>query len=161
MVASSAVLYDAAFDAVPSGYSEGGFMFAPKKVIPKLVVGMLALTGCATTTPGGSGGDGGSGGTSGTGGTAGMAGSDGSGGVGGVGGSELANAWRAFCMKATECSGGDADACFEYYLELFLATDADCQAAVISYSECVVEQEGCDVSSACEGPRDALQDACF
>jgi hypothetical protein len=139
-------------------------MFAPKKTIPKLVIGMLALTGCATTTdnmPGGSGGDGGSGGTAGTGGTGGMAGMGGSGGEGGVGGSDLTNAWRAYCVKATDCSGsGSADGCFDYYVAAWLSGDAGCQAAVISYSECALEHEGCDFSSACGDYLDALRDAC-
>jgi hypothetical protein len=125
-------------------------MFAPKKMIPKMVVGMLALTGCSGTDgmPGGSGGNGGNGGTAGSGGTA---------------GNDLANAVSAFCMKLEdECGsgGGASEECTEYFVDNYSGYSAECHAALISYFECFGEQEGCDDFSACDDYDDAANDAC-
>ena len=132
-------------------------MFAPKKTIPKLVVGMLALTGCAAATdsmPGGSGGDGGSGGASGTGGTAGM------GGIGGIGGmtdDDLTIAARAWCMELIECwyPQYDPEDCDGFRGDVYRDESAECQAAAISYFECFVEREDCDDFESC-----VVGDAC-
>ena len=70
-------------------------MFRPKKTIPTLVVGAMALFGCGgdssegvggTSGTGGTGGSGGSGGTGGVGGSGGAGGTAGTGGVSGTGG---------------------------------------------------------------------------
>ena len=138
-------------------------MLAPKKTIPKLVVGMLALTGCPAATdsmPGGSGGDGG--GAGGSGGMAGMAGSGGMGGIGGMTEDDLTITLRAFCTKLSECYYRDADPefCTNGILENYVDESAECQAAAISYFECRIEPEDpCDFSF-CEDFGDARNDAC-
>ena len=141
-------------------------MLAPKKTIPKLVVGMLALTGCPAATdsmPGGSGGDGG--GAGGSGGMAGMAGSGGMGGIGGMTEDDLTIAARAWCMGVGECYdfGADPEDCTNRLVENYADESAECQAAALSYFECHIEPEDpCDFS-VCEDYRDlrdARDDAC-
>jgi hypothetical protein len=124
-------------------------MFAPKKTIPKLVIGMLALTGCSDAAPGMPGGSGGT------------AGSGGTGGIGGTAGNDLANATEAWCMKIGTCYGGAVQGCIDVYVGYASGTSDECQAALISYFECIGEQPGCVDFSACDDYGDAFDGACF
>lgn len=111
-------------------------MFNPRKVIPKLAVAALALTGCGESGDLGdligTGGDGGTSGTSGAGGT---------GGTGGTSGA-LAASLEAFCVKVVECFPGDYDStqgCVDYltaYYGLDGELSSECEAAAISYFQC-------------------------
>jgi hypothetical protein len=138
-------------------------MFAPKKAIPKLVVGMLALTGCSDAAPGMPGGSGGDGG--GAGGSGGMAGMGGSGGSGGMADDDLTIAARAWCMKILECyyngiDGDASEACTNSQVYTYGDESGECQAAAISYFECVGEHEGCVDFRACDDYKGARDDAC-
>jgi hypothetical protein len=90
-------------------------MFRPKKIIPKLAVATLALTGC---------------------------GDDGGGGTGGSGGSDGGDfdaSLNAFCMNVAPCYGYTAQACINYYkddLPNNYNVDAECEAALITYFDC-------------------------
>ena len=93
---------------------------------------------------------------------AGTGGTGGEGGIGGMTGDDLTNAARALCMKADECYGPvPVEDCTTYYVDYFDGFSAGCQAAVISYFECISEQEGCNDFSACYDYGDAYYDACF
>ncbi len=105
-------------------------MFNPKRVIPKLAVAALALTGCGeTASP-----DGffGTGGTSGTGGT---------GGTGGTNGT-LVGSLEAFCLKLVECFPdyyAGAETCVNYITTTYGLggeISSECEAAAISYFQC-------------------------
>ena len=93
-------------------------MFNPKRMIPKLAVAALALTGCGETdSPGGSSGTGGTNGT-------------------------LAGSLEAFCLKLVECFPVDyanAEACVSgltTYYDLGGGVSSECEAAAISYFQC-------------------------
>lgn len=120
-------------------------MLNPKKEIPKLLVGMLALTGCSDSSPdgmtGGSGGNGAGGGSNGTGatggagatgGSAGTGGGGAAGGTGGTGGMAGSGGFgnrptddiiRDWCMREIfECVDGQQDEqeeCVNYYRALY------------------------------------------
>ena len=117
-------------------------MFRPKKIIPKLAVAMLALTGCGDDGGGGTGGSGASGG------------SGGSGGTGGSDGGNFDASLNAFCMKVGPCFGYTAQACINYYTNVMpnnYNIDAECEAALITYFECGAPKT-CDdlVAGACD-----------
>ena len=114
-------------------------MFRPKKTIPTLVVGAMALFGCGDDSSGGvggtsgTGGTGGSGGGAGTGGTGGMAGMGGSGGVGGA----AAEALDAWCMKYVECYAQYTfEDCLYYNDSVLYYTDPMCFDELTSYLNC-------------------------
>lgn len=124
-------------------------MFNPKRVIPKLAVAALALSGCGETDnpngfgfTGGTGGTGGSAGTGGTGGSSGTGGTGGTSGTGGTNGTTLASSLEAFCMKLIDCFPGyyDDTADCVSYLTTAYALDgpisSECEAAAISYFQC-------------------------
>ncbi len=117
-------------------------MFNPRRMIPKLAVAALALTGCGDT---GSTNDiGGTGGTAGTGGTGGSSGTGGTSGTGGSGGTNgtLAGSLEAFCLKVVECFPSyytTSQECVSYlstYYGLDGPISAECEAAAISYFQC-------------------------
>ena len=119
-------------------------MFNPRRVIPKLAVAALALTGCGETgSPNDFGGSGGSGGTSGTGGSGGTGGMSGTGGSGGTNGT-LAASLEAFCMKLVDCFPDSpyystTEGCVsvltaDYGLDGPISSE--CEAAAISYFQC-------------------------
>lgn len=108
-------------------------MLNPKKTIPNLAAGVLALAGCAT-------GDGAPNGTAGTGGMA------GTGGTGGSDGAALANALSAWCMKHADCFPNrpyyqPTDDCISYELSYY-GLDGDisaaCETAAIGYFDCAL-----------------------
>jgi hypothetical protein len=128
-------------------------MFRPKKIIPKLAVAMLALTGC--------GDDGG-----GTGGS----GAPGTGGTGGADGDNLNKALSTWCMTLGECFPNvdyneSVETCVAYHVDLYgldASISAACEAAAISYFEC-----GDDLTCAdfydyndCDDEFDAADAAC-
>jgi hypothetical protein len=114
-------------------------MFNPKRMIPKLAVAALALTGCGETdSPEGFLGTGGTPGTGGSGGTAGTGGTSGTGGTNGT----LAGSLEAFCLKLVDCFPGyyaNADACVSGITAgygLGGGVSSECEAAAISYFQC-------------------------
>ncbi|MDH3727561.1 MAG: hypothetical protein OER77_08530 [Myxococcales bacterium] len=136
-------------------------MFRPKETIPKLVVAMLALTGCGGDGNNGTGGSGGSGATGGTGGT---------GGSGGIT-ENLANALNAWCMKLVPCYLEDypdytVEECIAYNI-VFYGLDQDisaaCDVAATSYFECG-SMLMCDqltmLNNDCDPEFNAAGDAC-
>lgn len=145
-------------------------MFDPKKVIPALAAGVLALTGCGGSDDG-TGGAAGSGGTAGSGGSAGAGGTAGSGGTAGTGGigGDLGNALNAFCMKLVECFPEyymNTPTCVsditEYYGIIGEISPA-CEAAAASYFDCG-SMLTCDqldlISNDCDDEFNAAADAC-
>jgi len=119
-------------------------MFNPKRVIPKLAVAALALTGCGETdAPEGFFGTGGTAGTGGSGGTVGTGGTPGTGGSGGTNGT-LAGSLEAFCMKLVECFPNSpyyntTEECITgitTYYGLGGEISNECEAAAISYFQC-------------------------
>ena len=145
-------------------------MFNPRRVIPKLAVAALALTGCGETgSPSDFGGSGGSGGTSGTGGSSGAGGTSGTGGSGGTNGT-LAGSLEAFCLKVVECFPGyytNTEDCVSYlaaYYGLDGPLSSECEAAAISYFQCGApltcqELDGTGGNS-CDDEFDAAAAAC-
>jgi hypothetical protein len=111
-------------------------MFNPRRMIPKLAVAALALTGCGDGVTDGNGGTAGDGGTAGNGGTAGTAGNGGSGGTNGA----LGEALDAFCVKLVQCTFYDTvGECVTYltnYYDLGDDISSECAAALTSYFQC-------------------------
>jgi hypothetical protein len=87
----------------------------------------------------------------------------GSGGSGGMADDDLAIAARAWCMTLIECYYDDADLenCINSRVDLYGDESGECQAAAISYFECVGEHEGCVDFRACDDYKGARDDACF
>jgi hypothetical protein len=137
-------------------------MFEPKKMIPAIAAGVLALTGCSSD-------DGNTAGSGGTGGTAGTGGSGGTAGVGGGPSDALANSLSAFCMKVVDCFPsyyGTPEECVDYisnYYGLAGGISPACEAAAISYFDCgaalTCEQLDAE-SNACDDEADAAEQAC-
>jgi len=96
-------------------------MFRPKKMIPKLAVATLALTGCGGDTNNGAGGSGGNGISD-----------------------NLTNALNSWCMALVDCYSElypdyTVQECIAYatdYYGLDLGITAACDAAATSYFEC-------------------------
>ena len=134
-------------------------MLDPKKVIPKLAVAALALTGCGGdggTPPVGTGGTGGAGGTGGTGGT-------------GGGNGSLTASLQAFCVKLVECFPGyyqSAEQCTNYLINYYGfdgEVSAACEAAAISYFDCGTQLSCPELdaySNSCEDEFGAAVQAC-
>jgi len=127
-------------------------MLRPKKTIPTLVVGAMALSGCVyDSRPPGTGGTSGSGGagTGGTGGAGGMGGGAGgmggmagTGGVGGAAGTGgtgggIDDAINAWCMKYAECYAQYTyDDCLAYSGAAFAGVNPLCESELLSYLNC-------------------------
>ncbi len=156
-------------------------MFKPKKDIPKLLVGILSLTGCSSSTPdgmnGGAGGTGGAGGGAGAGGSAGVGGAAGRGGAGGVaggggfGGRPADDIIRDFCLKVVPCGEGyrTQEECIsttEYYLTAYSTYyTPGCGPAFLTLLDCVVQAEGPGClgygdPDPCSDEADALHEVC-
>ena len=96
-------------------------MLRPKKMIPKLTVAMLALTGCGGDTNNGSGGSGGNGISD-----------------------NLTNALNSWCMKLVDCYSEaypdyTVQECIAYATDQYgldTGISAACDAAAASYFEC-------------------------
>jgi hypothetical protein len=113
-------------------------MLRPKKMIPKLAVAMLALTGCGDDGGGGTGGNG-------TGGT---------GGTGGGDGGNFDASLKAFCMNAAPCFGETVAGCIDYYTNETPKNyniDSECEAGLITYFDCGAPKT-CDqlIAGACD-----------
>jgi len=155
-------LVEAPYSRVASCHETGVKMFEPKKMIPAIAAGVLALTGCSSD-------DGNTAGGSGAGGTAGTAGSGGTAGAGGGPSDALANSLSAFCMKLVDCFPsyyGTPGECADYisnYYGLGDGVSPACEAAAISYFDCAApltcEQLDAD-PSACDDEATAAEQAC-
>lgn len=135
-------------------------MFNPKRMIPKLAVAALALTGCGET--------GNPNGLSGTGGTTGTGGTPGTGGSGGTNGT-LAGSLEAFCLKVVECFPGyyaSTEACVNYITASYGLDGQlsnECEAAAISYFQCGASLtcQALDMNvNSCSDEADAAEQAC-
>ncbi|UCH29647.1 MAG: hypothetical protein JSV06_01095 [Myxococcales bacterium] len=120
-------------------------MFNPKKMIPPLAAGALALTGC--------GGD-----------------ESGSAGSGGSGGSDLEDALSAWCMNLAGCFPNSpyyqpTGFCISYHLNYYCLDESitpECEAAAISYFTCSAGLECADfyAPDECDDEGAAAEAAC-
>ncbi len=131
-------------------------MFNPKKAIPTLAVGVLALAGCGGDSNGGAAG---SGGSSGSGGTSGTGGSTG----------DLQSALNSWCMKLVDCFPGyyaGVQDCVNYiseYYGIIGNLSPACEAAAASYFDCgsMLSCAELDMfSNDCDDEFDAASEAC-
>ena len=111
-------------------------MFRPKKIIPKLAVATLALTGCGDDGGGGSGG------------------------AGGSGGGNFDAALNAFCMNVAPCFGYTVELCINYYesvMPIYYDINAECEAALLTYFECGTPKTCAEVvGGACDDEYNAV-----
>jgi hypothetical protein len=120
-------------------------MLKPKRMIPKLAVATLALTGCGDGDTNGTGGAGGS-------------------------GSNLENALSAWCMNLAGCFPNSkyyqpTEYCVSYHLDYYYfdeSTTAACEAAGISYFMCSTGLECGDfyVDNECDALEDDFYNVC-
>jgi len=110
-------------------------MLRPKKMIPKLAVATLALTGC--------GGDG----------------------TGGGDGGDFDASLNAFCMNSAPCFDYTAAECIDYYTNetpKYYDIDSECEAGLITYFDCGATKT-CDqilVQGVCDDEYNALWTVC-